>query len=118
MPITVKAASHYLTRLQLHSLGFRGMVPIQLLRWSLSLVLGIPAVALIMSSPPVPLIAIGISEAVGALLLLPRRTRLYGGGLLVLSLLAASGFHALSGELPPAAFLVYVAAIAVVAKPC
>jgi hypothetical protein len=81
-------------------------------------VLGIPAVVLAMSSRQVPLIAIGVIEALGAVLLQPRRARLYGGGLLVLSLVGASGFHAMSGQQPPAAFIVYVAAIAVVVKPC
>jgi hypothetical protein len=94
------------------------MMTTRLLRWSLSLVLGAPAVALAVSSRHVPLIAIGAIEALGALLLQPRRTRLYGAGLLLLSLLGASGFHALSGEPAPAAFVVYVAAIAVAAKPC
>jgi hypothetical protein len=94
------------------------MMTTRLLRWSLSLVLGLPAVALAVNTRHLPLIAIGAVEALGALLLQPRRTRLYGAGLLVLSLLAASGFHAMSGELPPAAFVVYLAAIAVVVKPC
>jgi hypothetical protein len=89
-----------------------------LLRWSLSLALGIPATALVLSSRHVPLIAIGAIEALGALLLQPRRTRVVGAALLLLSLVGACVFHALAGEAPPAAFLVAVAAIAVVAKPC
>jgi membrane protease YdiL (CAAX protease family) len=91
---------------------------IRLLRWSLSLVLGLPAVTLVASAHHAPLIAIGVTEAIGAALLQPRHTRRYGAGLLVLSLLAAAALHALSGESPPLAFLVYVAAIAVVATPC
>lgn len=94
------------------------MMTIRLLRWSLSLALGIPAVALAASARHAPLVTLGVIEAVGALLLQPRRTRVYGASLLLVSLLGASGFHALSGEPPPAAFLVYVAAIAVVARPC
>jgi len=88
------------------------------LRWSLSLVLGIPAVLLAVRSHQAPLVALGITEALGALLLQLRRTRLAGAAFLVLSLACASAFHALSGGLPPASFLVYVAAIAVVAKRC
>lgn len=94
------------------------MTATRVLRWSLSLVLGIPAIALVLSAPHAPLIAIGITEAIGALLLLPPRTRRLGAGLLLLALLAAAALHALSGERPPAAFLVYAAAIAVVATPC
>jgi hypothetical protein len=89
-----------------------------LLRWSLSLTLGIPATALLLSSRHLPLIAIGATEALGALLLQPRRTRVVGAAFLLLSLVGACVFHTLAGEAPPAAFLVYVAAIAVVAKPC
>jgi hypothetical protein len=94
------------------------MTTIRLLRWSLSLALGIPAVSLAASARHVPLVALGVVEAVGALLLQPRRTRGCGAGLLLASLLGASALHALAGEPPPAAFLVYVAAIAVVARPC
>jgi hypothetical protein len=94
------------------------MMTTRLLRWSLSLALGIPAVSLAASARHVPLVALGVVEAVGALLLQPRRTRIYGAGLLLLSLIAASALHALAGEAPPAAFLIYVAAIAVVARPC
>lgn len=89
-----------------------------LLRWSLSLALGAPAVALAMRSHQAPLIAIGSIEALGAVLLQPRRTRVVGAALLVLSLLGATAIHALSGELPPPAFFVYVTAIAVVAQRC
>jgi len=87
-----------------------------LLRWSLSVALGAPAAALAVGSHRVPLIALGIAEAAGAVLLLPRRTRIVGAALLVSSLSSASVLHALSGELPPLSFLVYVAAIAVVAE--
>ena len=88
------------------------------LRWSLSFALGAPAMALAVGSQQILLVAIGATEAVGAVLLQPRRTRLAGAALLLLSLVGASGFHAWLGELPPPAFLVYVAAIAVVVKPC
>ena len=86
------------------------------LRWSLSLVLGTPAVLLAVRSHHAPLVAIGVIEALGAVLLQLRRTRLAGAAFLLLSLACASAFHALSGGLPPASFLVYVAAIAVVAR--
>jgi hypothetical protein len=88
-----------------------------LLRWSLSLVLGTSAAALVVRSHRAPLMALGIAETAGAVLLLLPRTRTAGAGLLLLSLLLASGFHALSGERPPAAFLVYAAAIVLVAAP-
>jgi hypothetical protein len=89
-----------------------------LLRWSLGLVLDAPAVALAVKSHRAPLVALGVAEATGAVLLLVPRTRRAGAGVLLASLLLASGLHALSGELPPAAFLVYAAAIVVVAAPC
>ena len=88
------------------------------LRWTLSLALGAPAVALAAASRQVPVIAIGATEAMGAILLQPRRTRMIGAALLLLSLMGASVLHAMLGELPPPAFLVYVAAIAVVTKSC
>lgn len=94
------------------------MTTMRLLRGSLSLVLGVPAIALAVSAPHLPLIAIAATEALGAVLLLPRPTRPYGAALLVLSLVAAAALHALSGERPPAAFVVYVAVIAVVARRC
>jgi len=89
-----------------------------LLRWSISLALGAPAVTLAVSSRAIPLMAIGATEAMGAVLLQPRQTRVAGAVLLAASLLAASAFHALSGERPPLAFLVYFAALGVVVKPC
>ena len=89
-----------------------------LLRWSLSLALGAPAAALAARSHHLGLKALGVTEALGAILLQPRRTRIAGAALLSLSLLVASVFHGVSGELPPIAFLVYLAAIAVVVKPC
>jgi hypothetical protein len=94
------------------------MTATRVLRWSLSLVLGIPAIALALSARPAPLIAIGVTEAIGAVLLQPPRTRRLGAGLLLLALVAAAVLHALSGDRPPPAFLVYAAAIAVVASPC
>jgi CHASE2 domain-containing sensor protein len=57
-------------------------------------------------------------EVVGAILLLPRRTRKVGATLLLASLAFACAFHALSGEWPPLAFLVYAPAIVLVATPC
>lgn len=89
-----------------------------LLRWSLSLALGIPAAALALHASHAPLIALGATEAAGAILLQPRRTRLVGAVLLVVSLVAATAIHATLGEWPPLAFLVYLAAIAVVVRPC
>jgi len=89
-----------------------------ILRWSLSFALGIPAIALAVRSHHASLIALGVMEAVGAVLLLPRQTRLAAAALLVLSLLCASIVHIHSGEPPPASFLVYGAAIALVATPC
>jgi hypothetical protein len=89
-----------------------------LLRWSLSLTLGAPAMALAATSRHVPLVAIGAVEAAGAFLLLLPRTRLAGAVLLLLSLVAASTFHVLSGESAPPAVLVYAAAIVVVTEPC
>jgi hypothetical protein len=89
-----------------------------LLRWSLSLALGAPAVALAARSHHFGLKALGVIEALGAILLQPRRTRIAGAALLVLSLVVASVFHGISGELPPIAFLVYLAAIGVVVSRC
>ena len=89
-----------------------------LLRWSLSLALGAPAAALAARSHHLGLKALGVTEALGANHVQPRRTRIAGAALLSLSLLVASVFHGVSGELPPIAFLVYLAAIAVVVKPC
>jgi hypothetical protein len=74
--------------------------------------------ALVVSSHHVPHIAVGAAEAVGAILVQPPRTRVAGAALLVLSLLVAAALHVMSGEPPPMAFLVYVAAIAVVTKSC
>lgn len=87
-----------------------------LLRWSVSLVLGGTAAALAVESHHPPLVALGIVEALGALLLLPQRTRVVGAGLLFVSLLFAIVHHATSRELPPPAFVVYAAAILVAAE--
>jgi len=91
---------------------------IALLRWSLSLALGGPAVALAARSHHLGLRALGVTEALGAIFLQPRRTRSAGAALLVLSLAVASIFHGISGEVPPIAFLVYLAAVGVVLRPC
>jgi len=84
------------------------------LRVALVLVLGGGAVLLLAHGPHAPpLVALGVSEALGALLLAIPRTRRLGGCVLLVVLAAAALFHALSGEVPPPAFLVYAAAIAV-----
>jgi hypothetical protein len=82
------------------------------LRAALVLVLGGGAILLLAHGPHTPpLIALGGSEVVGAVLFAIPRTRWIGGCVLLAVLAAAALFHALSGEVPPPAFLVYGTAI-------
>ncbi|MFL5347343.1 MAG: hypothetical protein ACJ8AT_21370 [Hyalangium sp.] len=94
------------------------------LRWSPAIVLGVPALHLAVRSATGHegsghrawfLLALGAAEAIGAVFLLIPVSRRLAAWALAVILLIASGFHALGGELPPLAFLVYWAAIAVVA---
>jgi hypothetical protein len=94
------------------------------LQWSLAIALGVPAIHLAIKSATGHegnghhawfLLALGSAEAIGAVLLLFPASRRIAAWALAVILLIASGFHALGGETPPLSFLVYWAAIAVVA---
>lgn len=95
------------------------------LRWSLAIVLGGPALHLAIRSATGHegnghhawfLLALGAAEAIGAVFLLIPRSRRIAAWALAVILLIASGFHVLGGEMPSLAFLVYWAALAVVAR--
>ncbi|HVG61301.1 MAG TPA: hypothetical protein VNA24_22265 [Hyalangium sp.] len=103
-----------------------GQIPsyvLTMLRWSLAIALGVPAIQLVIQTASdregsghhaAFLLALGAAEAIAAaFLLFPRSQRLAAWALAVI-LLIASGFHALSGQMPPLQFLVYWAAIAVI----
>ncbi len=91
------------------------------LRWSLAAVLGAGAVLLLVALAGgghlglhAPLAAaIAVAEVAGAVLLVVPRTRRLGGAVLLATLAAAALLHALAGQVPPLAFVVYAAAIAV-----
>lgn len=89
---------------------------ITLLRWSLVAVLGIGAGALLVTRPAPPAVALGVAELVGAALLVVPRTRVVGAVLLFAVLAAAAVLHAVLGQVPPIAFVVYAAALAVVMR--
>ncbi len=90
------------------------------LRWSLILTCGLPALALVSRAAlhgghhGLVLAAIGALEAAGAALFVVRSLRRLGGWLLLSSLFAGGVFHLLAGEGPPWSFLVYAASIVVI----
>jgi hypothetical protein len=87
------------------------------LRLALIAVLGGGAVMLLVRGPhAVPHVALGIAELVGAFLLAIPHTRKVGAALLLGVLVTAATLHAFGGEVPPLAFIVYAAALAVVAR--
>ncbi len=96
-----------------------------LLLWSLSLVLGGQALLVLLHSllgrsthgPPMALLVVTAgAELLGALLLFVPQKRSLGGYLLLASLGLAMVLHVAMGEWPPAAYLVYAAAIRVVIR--
>lgn len=93
-------------------------MPIKVLRYSLALVLGIPAALLIVSSlgagDRAGLLALGLAELIAAALFAVPQT-IRAGGLALLGVLATAAIvHAAVGERPPISFVVYAAAIWVV----
>jgi hypothetical protein len=90
-------------------------MPLPLLRWSVSLVLGSGAAVLVASclrgERPAGLLVLGIAELIAALLFLVPRTLRAGGLALLAVLVAAVALHATAGEPPPISFAVYAAAI-------
>jgi hypothetical protein len=89
------------------------------LRWSIALVLGVQAGLLLMRTArglhPAGLGILAGAELIGALLLLLARTTRPGAVLLFAALAVAALLHALEGAVPSAAYLVYAAALWVVA---
>ncbi len=81
------------------------------LRWSLALVLGAGALLLLVHGRPALALPIAAVELVGAALFVVPRTRRIGAVALVGSLAAAAVLHAALGAVPPPSFLVYAAAI-------
>jgi hypothetical protein len=92
-----------------------------MLRWSIALVLGFGAAALLVHHDhagiePAVAIALAVVElAFAVLFAIPRTTRPGGFGLLAV-LAAAAVVHIAIGQPPPIAFVVYAAAIWVVIK--
>ncbi|MGE5187083.1 MAG: hypothetical protein ACM31C_33770 [Acidobacteriota bacterium] len=83
------------------------------LRWAVAVVLGAGAIRLLAEPPPPLHAAIGLAELAGAALLLASRTRRVGAYVLLAVLACAAVVHALAGEVPPLAFVVYAAALVV-----
>ena len=91
--------------------------PVTWLRWALAIVLGTGAIVLLVGGPRGPLhLAIGTAELAGALLLLVARTRRAGACVLLAVLAVAAAVHAIGGQVPPLAFVVYAASLAVVMR--
>jgi hypothetical protein len=111
---------------QEHTMPRSGQLPsyaLTMLRCSLAIVLGVPAIHLVIRTATgregsghhaVFLLALGAAEAIAAAFLLFPRFQRPAAWALAAILLIASGFHALGGEMPPLPFLVYWAAIAVI----
>jgi hypothetical protein len=98
------------------------MIPRTLLRWSVALVLGSQAGALIISivrgehidAPIAAALALGVVELVAAVVFLVPRAVAVGGVALLATLVAAAIVHLVLGKAPPASFAVYAAALWVV----
>jgi hypothetical protein len=91
-----------------------------LLRWALAVVLGGQAAVLLADALRATrvhplLVALAAAEVLACVLLVVPRARRGGALLLAATLLFASLLHVSQGESPPAAFVVYLAAILVVA---
>jgi hypothetical protein len=98
-----------------------GVLGVPALRWALAVVLGAQAATLavttLRSAHVHPLlVAIAVAELCACLLLVVPRTRRAGALLLSGVLLAAAVLHVLARETPPAAFIIYLPAIFVVAS--
>jgi len=89
---------------------------LRVLHWTVSAVLGFLAGSLLVheihgGGRARGTIAVGIAEVAGALLFVVPATVRIGGALLLLTLAIAAVVHGAMGQAPPAAFLVYAAAI-------
>jgi hypothetical protein len=90
------------------------MRPIVLLRWCLGLVLAGKGLVLVLHAESVLVRAAATAEVVAGLLFLAPRTLALGSGLLLAVLAFVAILHGAEGEWPPAAFLIYAAAVSVV----
>jgi hypothetical protein len=88
---------------------------ILVLRLALAAVLGGQAVHLLLSGPPLPLLALAASETVAAALLAVPVTTRAGAWALAAVLVWAAALHVATGHAPPASFAVYLPALWVVA---
>jgi len=89
---------------------------LRILHWTTAAVLGLLAGSLLVheihgGGRARGAIAVGVVEVAGALLFVVPATVRIGGVLLLLSLMTAAAVHGAMGQAPPAAFLVYAAAI-------
>jgi len=89
---------------------------VRVLHWTTAAVLGFLAGSLLVheihgGGRARGAIAVGVVEIAGALLFVVPATVRIGGALLLLTLVAAAAVHGAMGQAPPAAFLVYAAAI-------
>ena len=89
---------------------------VRLLHWTTAAVLGFLATSLLVheihgGGRARGAIAVGVVEVAGALLFVVPATVRIGGAVLLLTLIVAAVVHGAMGQAPPAAFLVYAAAI-------
>jgi hypothetical protein len=88
---------------------------LEILRWSLALVLGSGAVHLLLTvglgGHSAPLVALAAAELVAALLFVMSATARAGGIALLAVLAVAATLHVPQGEPPPSSFAVYAVAI-------
>jgi hypothetical protein len=94
--------------------------PLIFLRWSIGLVLGTQA-GILLTHPaghgvhPAVVGALASLEVLAALLVVVPATIVLGAALLLAVLVLAAALHALHGETPPPAYLIYAAALWVIA---